>query len=214
MISKDQHVIGCGLSEDCAHVTQLFLEHPSARPEIEKEGNEVISFANKLLIANYQKKKIKNSVGTWLTFRKFDIILFGIFPPKYPDEVAERFVAEFSDSYNDFTEDNDAGRLKFSAFNLMSKYSNVSKVKKEMFTKSKLQLSSTELNRIIDTDNDITTVTETERVKGSGANRSVDRSVPKGPMDKNAKSKVFKVVVLIVFGALLVTMVITLVALI
>jgi len=214
MTKKDLNLIGCGLSEDCTQITQLYLENPSTRPEVEKEANEVISFANKLLIVNYQKKKIKNSLGTWLTFRRFDVILFGIFPSKYPDEIAERFLAEFSDSYKDFIEDGDAGRLKFSAYNLMSKYSNVSKVKKEFLANSKLQLSNIELNRMMETDNDITTVTEAGRIKGSSANRSVDRTVPKEQADKEAGAKIFKAVILVVFGALLVTMVITLIALI
>jgi len=214
MSKKELNLLGCGVSEDCMKVTHLFLENPASRPEIEKEANEVISFANKLLIVNYQKKKIKNIVGTWLTFRRFDVILFAIFPGKYPDEIAQRFLAEFSDSYKDFVDDGDAGRLKFSAYNLMSKYSDIAKVKREVAANSKFQTSNTELNRMMDTDNDITMVTETGRAKRAGANRSVDRTVSNEQSNKEARAKVFKAIILVVFGTLLVMMVITLIALV
>ncbi len=214
MMSKREYVIACGVSEDCKEITHLFVENPESLIEINAEAKEVIGFANKLLIVNYQKKKITKSKGTWMNYRCYDSILFGLFPFKYPDEIAERFLVELSDSLKEFMEDGDEGHLKFSSYSLMNKYSNTSQVRKEMKGTNLSQNSNIELNKMLDSQEDLGSA------RGPRKENGIRRQDTKAPQSQNGSPKAnsntqfTKIVALIIAGALIVTLLIALIVLV
>lgn len=115
-------VFCCGLSEDMATITQIFIHKSQNQSKVQDEAQSVLSNLENVLLHNFERKNIEGTLGMWCCTRESNTAYYALVHPSYPDRLSYKMLKELKDVWEDFINNQNLDQLKKNGQKLLDKF--------------------------------------------------------------------------------------------
>ncbi len=149
MPKQKQGVIVCGRTESESSISSIYYLKTPKTQASEVEVLEILAQIKDDLESPCKRKTVRNGLGYWAFIRDERGVRFALFTRDYPLQLADHFLAQVHQYYQEFWVDGNEKRLKLSINMLMKKYADIKKVYKQMNQSQKQNYLNKEINKMM-----------------------------------------------------------------